>query len=147
MSNDNNSDFGFQDDYGDVADNVHPGSENNNHHTRHLLEMATVVILILFISGVMTVAMYYPQQAFWKDESCQYQFELENTGFQNGEYRVKVGKIGDTPVNTSLSAEGTLITSYDNLTISDQIFVYLPESTKSLTAYGACGRSATLKIN
>jgi hypothetical protein len=142
MSNDNNSDFGFQDDYGEVAENVQP-----EHHTRHVLEITTVIVLILFVSGILAVNMYYPQHAFWKDDSCRYQFEMENTGFENGEYRIKIGKIGDTPVNTTLDAEGTLITSYDNLTISDQVFVYLPEGTESLTAYGDCGRSATLQIS
>lgn len=146
MSNNDNSDFGFQEDYDEVADNLSP-ENGSNHHTRHLLELATVIILILFASGILTINMYYPQHAFWKDDACQYQFQMENEGFQNGEYRVKIGKVGDTPVNTTLGAEGAVITSYDNLTISDQIYVYLPEGTESLTAYGNCGRSATLQIN
>lgn len=140
---------GFQDDfqqhYDRVAQNVNPG-EKNSGINKNVLKGVSVLLLLVLVSSAVAVHFSYPQYAFWRADECQYQFDLGASVEEDGQYRFKIGKHGSTPVDVTLS--GVQQTSrYSNLTVSDQVFLYLPSSTQSVTVYGQCDRSATYRFN
>lgn len=141
MSEEDNFSLDFQEDYNSVADKVEPHQRN-----KKLWIGLSVALFLVLMSSAVAVHFNYPQHAFWQPDKCQYQFELDSSIEEDGEYRFKIAKKGSTAVNTTLSTVGS-ITSRDNMSVSDQVFVYLPSQTESATVYGQCDRSATYQFS
>lgn len=135
----------FQDHYDSVAERVNPG-EKESGIDKNVLKGLSVLLLLVLVSSAVGVHFSYPQYAFWRADACQYQFDLGASVEEDGQYRFKIGKHGATPVNITLSGVQQS-QRYSNLTVSDQIFLYLPSSTEAVTVYGQCDRSATYNFS
>jgi len=131
----------FQDSYNQVADQKEPENSGSNH-----IVGISIALLLVLGSAVVGVHLNYPQYAFWQPENCQYQFEMSHTVEENGEKRVAISRVGQPSVNATVSAVGAT-TNYDNMTISDQVNLYLPAETQSVSVYGQCGRAMTYSFN